>query len=346
VNIITSFEGVTLEIGGDLETYWKSMAIPIFSSPQTGLLRWSHRSSLIGSAQNSPSAHSPAHPGSQAALPVSSLHGCYVFAVIQVTRDLHPVVYADWLLPDSDFDLSVSDVTLAQFEALGHRLGRGIDSECLDTTKDDKEWSSLLSRSMIPLAQLLKALPLKVNISLELAYPSRTTRKRLSVGRRLDLNDFVDAVLRNIYHASTSLDAPRRKIVFVSFSPDICSALNWKQPNYPVFFVSQSGKKLDISSHPTAEGEDYLLPSSIGAAVEFARITNLLGIFVDAELLVQVPSLIQGIRNAGLLVGIHGASEKFGGLTTATPSLEGTPVDALFGDGKVTFVGHSMQEMF
>jgi len=319
------------------------MAMPVVSTPQPSLSRSSHRSSLIGSAHTSPSVKSVNDTGGQAALTISSLRGSYVFAVVQVTRDLHPVVYSDWLLPGTDFDLCVSDVTLEQFEALSHRFGRHMNPEDSATIKD---WSSLLTRSMISLADLLKILPLNINISLELAYPSQATRKRLTIGHRLDLNEFVDAVLRNIYHASTSLDAPyyRRRIVFVSFSPDVCSALNWKQPNYPVFFVSRCGKNntnFPVPALSSDEAKNSKL-SVIGAAVEFAKSSNLLGVFVDAELLTQVPSLIHGIRNAGLLVGIHGTQDHFAALTMATPRLEGTPVDAFFGDGNVVFMDQEL----
>jgi CDK inhibitor PHO81 len=153
VNIITSFEGVTLEVGGDVETYWKSMAMPVVSMPQPSLSRWSHRSSLIGSAHTSPSVSSANNLGGQAALTISSLHGSYVFAVVQVTRDLQPVVYSEWLLQGTDYDLGVSDVTLVQFEALSRRLGRNINSEDSAAVKD---WSSILSHCMISLADLLK----------------------------------------------------------------------------------------------------------------------------------------------------------------------------------------------
>jgi CDK inhibitor PHO81 len=151
VNIITSFEGVTLEVGGDVETYWKSMAMPVLSMPQASL---SHRSSLIGSAHTSPSVSSTNNSGGQVALTISSLHGSYVFAVVQVTRDFHPVVYSEWLLPGTDYELGVSDVTLGQFEGLSRRLGRHINSE--EDSVEVKDWSSSLSRSMISLADFLK----------------------------------------------------------------------------------------------------------------------------------------------------------------------------------------------
>ncbi|KAF5387896.1 hypothetical protein D9615_000107 [Tricholomella constricta] len=347
IKIVTPFEGVTLEVGGDVETYWKSMATSP-SIPQPSSQKWPHRSNLIGSAQASPSVHSITNEGGQL-LTISSLQGNYIYVVVQVTRDLQPVIFSDWLLPGGDFDIGVSDLTLAQFESLASRLGRTVSSI---STSGMEEWSSMLSRSMISLAQLLKLLPVGVNICLELAYLSRTTRKRLSLGHRLDLNDFVDSVLRNIYHTSASLDVPhaRRKIAFASFSPDVCSVLNWKQPNCkgynPVFFVSRCGKSSSYMPSPTALGaeeENDPRLSSIGAAVEFARINNLLGVFVDADLLVQVPSLIHGIRNAGLIVGTHGVSENLDALTT-TSAIEGTPVDAVLGDGKVVFTDHSTQE--
>ncbi|RDB20514.1 Ankyrin repeat protein nuc-2 [Hypsizygus marmoreus] len=345
VKIVTAFEGVTLEVGGDVETYWKSMATPL-SIQQPGMSGWPHRSSLIGSAQASPSVHSISNDDSKL-LTISSLEGTYVCVVVQVTRDFHPVIYPEWLLPDVDFDLGVSDVTLAQFESLAQRLGRDISPTSLP---GQNEWPSLLPRSMMSLAQLLKFLPMGISISLELAYPTQTTRKRLSIGHRLDVNEFVDAVLRNIYHASASLDAPysRRKIVFTSFSPDMCTVVNWKQPNYPVFFVSRCGKNNAYTSSPTALGaEEDSDPrlSSIGSAVQFARINNLLGVFVDADLLIQVPSLIHGIRNAGLLVGTHGESENLGILSASTSGIEGTPVDAVLGGGRVVFADNSMQEL-
>lgn len=157
----------------------------------------------------------------------------------------------------------------------------------------------------------LQLLPLQINVSLEIAYPSRITQNQLSIRQRLDLNEVVDSVLRNIYHTSASLEAPyaRRKIIFASFSPDVCSAVNWKQPNCerpssvadrssdyfrfvdPVFLVSRCGKSSTYTPSPTALGseeENDPRLSSIGAAVEFARINNLLGVFADADLLVSL----------------------------------------------------------
>ncbi|KAJ7499234.1 cyclin-dependent protein kinase inhibitor [Mycena latifolia] len=339
VNLVTPFDGVTLEVGGDVETYWKSLAMPLATVPHRGPSRWPHRSNLIGSAHTSPSSHSITSSQGQAST-ISSLRGSYLYLVVQVTRDFHPVVFAEWLLPHSNFDLTVSDVTLAQFEALALSTGKTVNPQTDD-------WATMMSCSMMSLSQLLKILPNTLGVSLELAYPPRAVCAQ-SPGYRLQLNEFVDSVLRTIYHTSGSLDRPlaRRRIVFTSFSPDVCSAVNWKQPNYPVFFASQCGKKHGLPRHlsfTTEDVEDWRT-TSVGAAVEFARANNLLGIFADADLLMQVPSLIDGIRNAGLLIGIHGASEYSEPLTSAS-AIEGTPVDAFVRDGMVFYVDHSMREL-
>ncbi|KAF7353059.1 Ankyrin repeat protein nuc-2 [Mycena venus] len=153
VNIVTPFDGVTLEVGGDVETYWKSLAMPLASVPHRGPSRWPHRSNLIGASSTHTSPASPSVTSSVGrASTISSLRGSYLYLVVQVTRDLHPVVCADWTLPQSNFDLHVSDVTLAQFEALAHATSRNVVSQT-------EGWPGRVSSSMVSLAQLLKILP-------------------------------------------------------------------------------------------------------------------------------------------------------------------------------------------
>jgi hypothetical protein len=97
----------------------------------------------------------------------------------------------------------------------------------------------------------------------------------------------------------------------------------------------------------------------LNAAVELVKINHLLGVFVAADFLVslssddplefgyfsifdtkvKVPSLIQGIRYAGLQVGVYGAPDK------SAPIFESNTVDALLRGGMVTFTNHSMNEL-
>ncbi|KAH7931358.1 hypothetical protein BV22DRAFT_12436 [Leucogyrophana mollusca] len=165
---------------------------------------WQQSPRSLDSTHTSPSmqstAVSPIHT-----LTISSLTGNYVHATIQVTRDLHPV-----------------------FESLAERRGRGMQ---LVRNTAASDWPKILPQAMISLAQLMKILPIHLGLTLDLAYP--TQGQVISIKRRLDLNQCTDAVLRTLHHTSASLGGPyaRRRIAFTSFSPRVCAALNWKQPN-------------------------------------------------------------------------------------------------------------------
>ena len=222
--------------------------------PPRTLRRPNHTGSVVSSPTYT------ASKGGGQTLMISSLQGTYLYIVVQVTRDLHPVVYFDWLLPGIEFELGVADVTLAQFETLAENLGRNE----IVAGNIAGDWTRSVSRVMISLDKLLKVdtphlsyfvffrekgknlrmscqvLPLDVDTAFDLAYPSQATRTSLSI-RGLELNSFVDSVLQTIFNVSDLLETPdtRRKVTFISFSSDVCFALNWKQPNcmYLCFFL-------------------------------------------------------------------------------------------------------------
>jgi hypothetical protein len=77
-----------------------------------------------------------------------------VHIVVQVTRDLHPVIFNDYLLPEASFDLNVSDVTLEQFLALARRVER--DDNLLGKAASVPEWSRMLSHCMVTLADVMQ----------------------------------------------------------------------------------------------------------------------------------------------------------------------------------------------
>ena len=247
VNVINPFRGVTLEIGGAVETYWKSIANPV---PNPTLKTVTPRSMpstrRLPSAQNSPS-NRPTTPLGAHSLTQSSVTGSYLYVTVQVTRDGEPVTCSQWLLPEDNYELGVADVTLSQYLSLAERLGRQVES--LENCTNLQELYAKVVHSMTSLSHLLKVcnhlrdielstyeihqvLPPSVGVCLEVAYAPVRVRERHGSRHHPSLNDTVDAVLRTIY-ATSSLEgqAARRNVVFTSFSPDICSALNWKQPN-------------------------------------------------------------------------------------------------------------------
>ena len=153
---------MTLEIGGAVETYWKSLAVP-HTAPapvaKTATPRLS-RTRQLGSAQLGSPTGSPITVSPKAQpITISSITGSYVYITVQVTQDMQPVVFGEWQLPQEDFDLWVADVTLVQFEALARRKGRELCANSTSggvTPSTPSEWHSLIRRSMVSLENLLK----------------------------------------------------------------------------------------------------------------------------------------------------------------------------------------------
>jgi len=85
---------------------------------------------------------------------------------------------------------------------------------------------------------------------------------------------------------------------------------------------------------------------SIGAAVEFAKANNLLGLLVDSDLLVQVPSLADGIRSSELIVGVYGAEHTLASLRggCSPPESESGAVDAFIINGVISFIDRSQRD--
>lgn len=154
MNVITPFSGVTLQVGGSVETYWKSLAMPVPNTQSKPHSKAPQSGRPATSTHTSPSNFSVPTSGSHS-LTHSSVTGSYVFISVQVTRDLHPVVFPQWNLPEIGYDLGVSDVTLQQFEFLAKRLGRSCDSiESSSFTASD--WSTCMANRMVSLADALE----------------------------------------------------------------------------------------------------------------------------------------------------------------------------------------------
>jgi glycerophosphodiester phosphodiesterase len=107
-----------------------------------------------------------------------------------------------------------------------------------------------------------------------------------------ELNLFVDTILECVYD-NTNAD---RKIIFSSFHPDIALLINMKQPNYPVFFLTDAG------TLPMAD----VRCNSMQEAVRFAKGADLLGIVTASEPILEAPRLVKIIQQTGLLLFTYG----------------------------------------
>jgi CDK inhibitor PHO81 len=228
VSCIQPFEGAQLEIGGRVETYWKSTVAPSNTAQDHAHQFQSHRpigvSSLPPSARPAVTAPQQDEP---ALVTASSLSGDYMRLKVQVTRDGVPVVYPDAKLPVPGFDVGVPNLTYAQFEALAEAHGRTLPKGA--TADSLTGWHALVAGQFASVKDVLDLVPPDVGINLCLKYTRAFDAERLGIARSIEVNEFVDAVLQVVYDAGR--DTPGRRFLFSSFDPTVCTALNWKQPN-------------------------------------------------------------------------------------------------------------------
>lgn len=328
LDFVKPFDGVQLEIGGRVETYWKSTlpgsaaAAAATSAPTT------QRMTPTGGALSAPQQSTGSQQQAAAVAPVpavtttasttsalasdsfvtaSSLSGEHLQVIVQVTKDGVAVAYPEFTLPIAGLDVYVGSVTSGQFQHLATTTQRTAQ---VDQAQREQlslsDWRQVVGQSMMTLQELLDLLPVSVGIDLDILYPSSADVRGNPSLPKIEVNHFVDAILHTVYRAGTQNRQQARKIFFSSRSPTVCTALNWKQPNYAVFFASYCGLAR------TADGKTILAPcdrgepdprrQSVSEAVRFAKSNNLLGIMVDAIVLNHVPQLVHSIKAAGLLL--------------------------------------------
>ncbi|KAG8716326.1 ubiquitin-protein ligase peroxin 12 [Ceratobasidium sp. 423] len=328
------------DLSSKFETYWKSSTAPLNSVTMPSTRQPASRQGFTGgvsSVHASPALNVTSSSIAGGTIITSSLTGDFVHLIVQVTRDLVPVVFSQKYLPIRGFDLNVGAVTYTQFKSLaqGDTLGGG--------TVTPSEWHSSLSSGFYSLEHALTVLPLSLGACIELAWAPGSDQRP-----KQDLNAIVDSVLRTVYAAaypnrSGDSQPSRRKLVLTSFCPSVCTALNWKQPNYPVFFSSYCGmvprENHDAeASVETAQGD--LRQRSISGAVDFAKENNLLGVLVDARLIRQVPSIAQAVRDSNILLGSFGLPDQVMVTLPVGPDIEPLNLDATLTQGVLTVHDH------
>ncbi|OCF61664.1 cyclin-dependent protein kinase inhibitor [Kwoniella mangroviensis CBS 10435] len=351
VSCIKPFQGAQLEIGGRVETYWKSKVTPSQPTQDHAHQFQSHRPLSVSTS--SPSLRPPAitsAPSSNtnhesALVTASSLSGEYVHVVVQVTKDGVPVIYPNIKLPVDNLDITVSDVTLEQFLLIGKSQNLLLDPS--SSSLSSVEWSSILSKTMSTLDSILNVLPSDIGLNLLLQYLRPKTIQLRNYGKSIEINKWVDTILHSIYEngkAQSQSQQKGRKFIFSSFEPEVATALNWKQPNYAVFFASNCGISSSSSSTPSTtttdrkrlipisqEEETDLRCLSVREAVNFAKSTNLLGVILEATTLAAVPSLVASVKDAGLLLATFGDTQDITSLRQGAS--DGRTIDAFVIDG-------------
>lgn len=179
----------------------------------------------------------------------SSLSGDYVQIFIQLTRDGVPILYPEFTINHYGIDVPVCRLSLKEFQAIGvERLGQKstVEKSLLESLEamsldDLAQVHRVLATSFLTLQDVLDHLPTSIHLALCVLYPSKFEKVSLGLEPLAGLNKFADALLTQVFnHARVSKEMNpnfMRSIVFNSYNPDICIALNWKQPNCELISV-------------------------------------------------------------------------------------------------------------
>ncbi|CAG8445539.1 10238_t:CDS:10 [Scutellospora calospora] len=203
-------------------------------------------------------------------------HGVeYVEFDCQVTKDLVPVIYHDWNISETGYDIPIYSTTLKQF--------RNLKSNGIDVTPTP----------FTTLAEAFKNVPTNVGFNIEFKYPMIDEAEEFKLpGFYTELNIFCDTILKCIYE-----NAQGRNIIFSSFHPEICAIINCKQPTYPVFFLTDCG----VTQMADARC------NSVQAAIRFAKFIGLSGLVTNCGPIIEAPGLVKVIRGSGLNLFTYGS---------------------------------------
>ncbi|BDD61908.1 hypothetical protein MAP00_006927 [Monascus purpureus] len=243
----------------------------------------------------------------------SSLSGDYVQLFVQLTRDRVPVLYPQYTINHHGVVIPVCHITYSEFRLIGS--DRGVDhSEVVQFLQshgadDMSKIHRLLARSFFSLREVLQHLPICVNVNISLLYPSAVEEKTLDMTSMADINSFADAILTDVFdHARVARENNpdfMRSVVFTSYNPNICTALNWKQPNYPVLLCNDLGQirdlTRDVGSLPLIDSSGRA-SMSIKESARIAQSNNFMGLICRSSLLNVVPALVETIKELGLVL--------------------------------------------
>ena len=198
-HVIKPFDRIPQEIAPS-ETYWKSTSL-LDSEPST---------KVTG----------------------SSLSGGYVRLYVQLTADGIPILFPKWCIDFHGVACPVGRLTLSELE----RMSGSVEREASSTLRKLVDPSTVfleLHGRLSTLQMALSSLHPDMRVDIHVLYPSPAEEQFLGLGPALQINAFADAVLRVVFNHTRAMreQGVQASVVFTSSNPDLCTALNWKQPS-------------------------------------------------------------------------------------------------------------------
>lgn len=322
--VVTPFSHPNMEVTSE-QTYWKKLASTmVIGHRGLGKNNTSNKSLQLG--ENTVESF----------IAAANLGANYVEFDVQLTKDHVPVIYHDFLVSETGIDAPVHTLTLEQFlhinpdarrlngkdmfnqqlrnmrsnnevpnprqrsMSVGYGVGETpMADERMKHTRDFKEKGykgnsrgNFIQAPFATLEDLFRDLPSGVGFNIEMKYPMlHESEEHEMDAYAVELNSFCDTVLAKVYDLARD-----RHIIFSSFNPDICLCLSYKQPNFPIMFLTDAGDA------PVGD----VRASSLQEAIRFASRWNLLGIVSVSKPFTNSPRLVRVVKQHGLVCVSYG----------------------------------------
>ncbi|KAJ2797609.1 Glycerophosphocholine phosphodiesterase, partial [Coemansia guatemalensis] len=293
-------------------------ALPLFRPGHT--LVYGHR----GSGMNCPHAERPGclQLGENTVLSMDKAVRDGVAAVefdVQLTRDMVPIIYHDWIIAETGLDTPVNMLSLMQFAALNpHNQLLQSSRSCADLLAEATEPAepSILTPMVVAnskdtvrapfatLHDLFNDLPAGVGFDIEIKYPMPDEADSVGMATSFEVNLFVDRILDLVYSYVGDPTLPEsqrssgyRPILFTSFHPDICLLLAHKiGSDFPIMLLTDAGMSAMADSRC----------NSLDVAVRLCKWAGLAGVVAHVGPIVQSPRVVSLVRRNHLLLATYG----------------------------------------
>lgn len=295
-----------------LATLWheEHKKTPIFQ-PHIG-----HRG--CGQSQHGKAQANPISENTMLSFLTAAHFGCeYVETDLQLTKDGVPVIFHNYEAKvGPHLQVPICHLTYEQFLQLKpsqsqENFRKILPRLCKSKSMDDLQKGRELGKDRVKmpihegftcLREVLNLVPAKVGFLLEIKYPSDyvTRTRQINYPER---NLLVDTILKELFDCNQT-----RKIIFLSFDPDICVMLKRKQNCWPVLFLTNIGTA-EVPIGP--EDDDDLnhwdhRTLSFEGAIHFAELAHLRGIVAKASSVLRGPEVVQLAKDKGLVFCTYG----------------------------------------
>ncbi|KAJ3120715.1 Glycerophosphocholine phosphodiesterase [Nowakowskiella sp. JEL0407] len=210
---------------------------------------------------------------------------------VQLTRNLEPVIYHDWVLDETGVNIPVNLLTVDQFLSIHPRespnkslpppkLRRSKSSSGIldlilpiadpkSKTPWNGSWKSnftdTIQQPFPTLAASFREVPSHIGFNIEVKYP--VIKESLDDNLNfVGLNVYIDRILSVVFN-----EAKERKIYFSSFHPEACILLNLKQAKYPVLFLTVGKPTSNPRSSSLYNSTKFAIDAQLSGVVSFSR---------------------------------------------------------------------------